>query len=134
MSGADRVAAAFLWVLMALGSVAMWVAIPAGWLWVAGHITSDQAQHILLSVLGAPVAIIVWARLLFWINRLYLRITAPRVMAELAAMDEDDVEEPQFVRGPLEPLMVGSLVIALIAMTVWFFVFAQDPPAMLSGA
>lgn len=127
----DRIVAAFLWVLMAFGSVAMWVGVPAGWLFVAGQITSDQTQHIALSIFGAPVAIIIWARGLFWINRLYMQVTLPRIMKEIEEADEDD--EIRTINGPLEPLLVGSLAIAIIAMGVWFFVFAKDPPAMLSG-
>ncbi len=132
MSGLDRVAAGFLLLLMFVGSLAMWVGVPAGWLWVAGQITSDQAQHILLSVIGVPIAIIIWARGLFWLNRLYMRVTMPRLMKELDEMDDEDMDEPRWMRGPLEALLVGSLWIALISMAIWFFFFAENPPAMLS--
>ena len=130
MSTADRMVAAFLWILMAVGSIAMWVGVPAGWLWVAGRITSDQAQHITLSVIGVPLAIILWARCLFWLNRLYMRVTMPRLMRELEEAPDD--EEPRVIRGPLEPLMVGSLVVAIIVMAIWFFFFAERPPPTLS--
>lgn len=130
MSTGDRMVAAFLWILMAVGSVAMWVGVPAGWLWVAGQITSDQAQHITLSVIGVPLAIILWARGLFWLNRLYMRVTMPRLMREIEEAPDD--EEPRIIRGPLEPLMVGSLVVAIVAMAIWFFFFAERPPATLS--
>lgn len=131
MTAGDRVVAAFLWILMGIGSLAMWVGVPAGWLWVAGQITSDQTQHIMLSVLGVPIAIILWARGLFWLNRLYVRVTMPRLIAELEEMDDEE-DEPRWIRGPLEPLLVGSLLIAVVAMAVWFFVFAERPPSMLS--
>ncbi|MDQ3729138.1 MAG: hypothetical protein M3355_06065 [Actinomycetota bacterium] len=130
LSGTDRTVAAFLWTLMALGSVAMWVGVPAGWLWVAGQITSVPAQHIVLSVLGVPLAIIIWARGLFWLNRLHMRVTMPRLMREIEEADDD--EEPRTIRGPLEPLLVGSLVVAIVAMAVWFFFFAERPPPTLS--
>jgi hypothetical protein len=130
MSTGDRMVAAFLWLLMALGSLAMWVGVPAAWLWIAGKITSDQAQHIMLSVIGVPLAIIIWARGLFWLNRLYMRVTMPRLMRELEEAPED--EEPRVIRGPLEPLLVGSLVVALVVMAVWFFFFAERPPPTLS--
>ena len=130
LSLGDRAVAAFLWILMAVGSVAMWVGVPAGWLWVAGKITADQAQHITLSVIGVPIAIIIWARGLFWLNRLYMRVTMPRLMRELEEAPED--EEPRVIRGPLEPLMVGSLAVAIVAMAIWFFFFAERPPATLS--
>jgi len=130
LSAGDRVVAAFLWILMAVGSVAMWVGVPAGFLWIAGKITSDQAQHITLSVIGVPLAIILWARGLFWLNRLYMRVTMPRLMREIEEAPDD--EEPRVIRGPLEPLMVVSLAVAIVAMAIWFFFFAERPPATLS--
>src|SRR5687767_9609679 len=132
LSTGDRMVAAFLWLLMALGSLAMWVGVPAAWLWIAGKITSDQAQHITLSVIGVPLAIIIWARGLFWLNRLYMRVTMPRLMRELEEAPDD--EEPRVIRGPLEPLLVGSLVVALVVMAVWFFIFAERPPSTLSSS
>jgi len=131
MSGTDRTVAAFLWILMALGSIAMWVGVPAGWLWVAGQITSVPAQHIMLSILGVPLAIIIWARGLFWLNRLHMRVTMPRLMREIEEADDED-EESRTIRGPLEPMMVGSLAVAIVAMAVWFFFFAEGPPPTLS--
>lgn len=130
LSTGDRLVAAFLWLLMALGSLAMWVVVPAGWLWLAGKITSDQAQHITLSVIGVPLAIILWARGLFWLNRLHMRVTMPLLIRELEEAPDD--EPPRPIRGPLEPLMVGSLAIALVAMAIWFFFFAETPPSTLA--
>ena len=130
LSTGDRLVAAFLWLLMAIGSLAMWVAVPAAWLWLAGKITSDQAQHITLSVIGVPLAIILWARGLFWLNRLHMRVTMPLLIRELEEAPDD--EPPRPIRGPLEPLMVGSLAIALVAMAIWFFFFAETPPSTLA--
>ncbi|MDX6586746.1 MAG: hypothetical protein QOI31_1219 [Solirubrobacterales bacterium] len=130
LSTGDRMVAAFLWILMAVGSFAMWVAVPAAWLWVAGKITSDQAQHITLSVIGVPLAIIIWARGLFWLNRLHMRVTMPRLIRELEEAPDD--EPPRPIRGALEPLMVGSLAIAILAMAIWFFFFAETPPSTLA--
>jgi hypothetical protein len=126
-SGEPRTAAAavFLVLLMGAGSLLLWIGIPAGWLWVAGRITSEPSEHLLLSILGAPMAMIAWARFLFWLNRLYLRVTARLTPLDLE--DEDDEDEPRWLRGPLEPLLVVSLAIALIAMLFWFFVLAENP-------
>jgi hypothetical protein len=74
-----------------------------------------------LTILG----MVLFARLLFWINKLYLRVLAQETGLE----PEDDAEEdrPRYARGPLEPILVASLVVALIALTVWFFAFAENP-------
>lgn len=130
LSTGDRLVAAFLWLLMAVGSLAMWVGVPAGFLWVAGKVTADQAQHIMLSVIGVPLAIILWARGLFWLNRLHMRVTRPLLIRELEEAPDD--EPPRPIRGPLEPLMVGSLAVAIVAMAIWFFFFAETPPSTLA--
>jgi hypothetical protein len=58
------------------------------------------------------------------LNRLYLRVTLdPAQMDE----DEDDEEEGRWMRGPLEPLLVGSLLIAVAALFVWFLFMAENP-------
>jgi hypothetical protein len=31
------------------------------------------------------------------------------------------------VRGPLEPMLIVSFLVALVALCVWFFVFAENP-------
>lgn len=126
-TGVDRMAAAFLLLLMAVGSLMLWIAVPAGWLWVAGKITAEPAQHILLSIVGAPLAIIAWARFLFWVNRLYLRVTAGSAAVE--ASEDEEEEEARWVRGPLEPLLVVTLLLAFAALFFWFFVYAEDPGA-----
>jgi hypothetical protein len=119
----------FLLLLMAVGALLLWIGVPAGWLWIAGQLTEDTAQHFLLSAIGAPVAIIAWARFLFWLNRLYLRVNLGPA-AVTRDPDELDDDPPRWVRGPLEPLLVGSLCVALVAMFFWFFVLAESPNAV----
>jgi hypothetical protein len=41
--------------------------------------------------------------------------------------DEEEDESPR-MSGPLEPLLVWSLYIAVVVLLVWFFAFAQNPP------
>jgi hypothetical protein len=127
-STVDRAVSAFLLLLMAVGSLLLWIGVPAGWLWVAGKITEDTTAHFLVSALGAPIAIIAWARVLFWLNRLYLRVNHGPSAVE-PDPDEAEDDPPRWVRGPLEPLLVGSLCIALAAMLAWFFVLAESPNA-----
>jgi hypothetical protein len=69
-------------------------------------------------------AMAVWGWFLFWLNGLYLRITG-------FWDDEDPDEPPKRIRGPLEPILVSSLIIALVALLVWFFVFAENPSSQV---
>jgi hypothetical protein len=63
--------------------------------------------------------------ILFWLNGLYLRVTG--ILARLEA-DEEETGWHRRVRGPLEPLMAISFVIAAVALTIWFFFVAENPP------
>jgi hypothetical protein len=123
LSAVDRMAAGFLLALLALGSLTLWIGIPIGWLWVASKITGTSGSHFFAAMVGTPIAIILFGAVLAWINRLYLRI----VRSGPAEPIEDEEDEPRFVRGPLEPLLVGSLAIAVAALCVWFFVLAENP-------
>lgn len=122
--GRDRAAALFLLALMAVGSVALWIGIPAGCLWTASKFTESGAYHFLLALPLTITAMALFAPVLVWMNRLYVRVV-------YESWVEEDVEEEQVraLRGPLEPLLVGSLLLAIFTMMIWFFVFAQDPPS-----
>jgi formate hydrogenlyase subunit 3/multisubunit Na+/H+ antiporter MnhD subunit len=122
----DRLAAGFLLLLLAIGSLTLWIGVPAGWLWLASKLTDSEATHFVAAIVGTPVAIVLFGWLLVWINRLYLRVRWASVPQP--ADYEDDEDEPRPMRGPLEPLLAASLVIALVALVVWFFVFAENPP------
>ena len=117
----DRLAAAFLLVLMALGSLVLWIGVPVGSLWAASKLSESVAGHLLIALPLTLAAMIVWGAFLFWLNALYLRVIG--ALAE----PEDPDEPPRRIRGPLEPLLVGSLVIGIVAFLVWFFAFAEDP-------
>jgi len=122
----DRAASAFLLTLMTFGCGVLWLGVPAGVLWLTGRVTEDPIQHLSVSLLAVPLAMIVCARWLFWLNRLHLRVAFGRAAME-ADPDADEFDEPSWLRGPLEPLLVTTLILALIAMAVWFFVFAENP-------
>ena len=122
---ADRLAAGFLLALMALGAFALWLGVPAACLYASSRIAGSSAEHFLLDLPMTVAAMIAWGAFLVWLNTVYLRVTG--VISRYAADDEEfGGSSPRFLRGPLEPLLIGSLVIALIAITLWFLFFAHS--------
>ena len=121
----DRLAAAFLLALMAVGALVLWIGVPVGSLWVASKLSDSGTGHLLIALPLVPTAMIVWGTFLFWLNALYLRAIGVLVVPE------DPDEPPPRARGPLEPMLVASLVIAIAAFLVWFFVFAENPTVSL---
>jgi hypothetical protein len=115
----DRLAAGFLVVLMAIGSLVLWVGVPVGALWGLGKLTHSTATHFLASLVVIPIGLILFAIGLGWLNRLYLRIHQ--------ATEPNDEEQPGPIRGPLEYFMRWSLLAAFTSFLLWFFILAERP-------
>jgi Na+/H+ antiporter NhaD/arsenite permease-like protein len=124
MSPLDRALAGLLLVLMAAGSLWLWIGVPALTLWGVAQIVDTSGQHLVLGLLAVPAAMVLFAGLLFWLNGLYLRVVAPRLILE----DEDG--ELRRIRGPLELLMGWSLGAAVVVALIWLFL---HPIPQLSG-
>lgn len=121
---ADRLAAAFLLILLTVGSAALWIAIPLGCLWVSSMLTDSFGYHFVIALPMTLSAMVIWALFLAWLNRLYLRVTG--VLAR-AAEYEDEEGWTRRLRGPLEPLLATWFLIAIAGLIVWFFLFAENP-------
>ena len=120
----ERAAGAFVLVVLALASLVFWIGIPIGGLWALSKATDSFAGHFVLGLIGVPVAMALFSIVLFWLNGLYLRVTG--VIARLEA-EEEETGWQRRIRGPLEPMLLFSFVIALVALTIWFFFFAENP-------
>jgi hypothetical protein len=123
---ARRVAALLLIAAMAVGSLALWLAVPLACLYAASKLVGTSGEEYVVGLPMTIAAMVAFGAFLAWLNRLYLRITG--VLARYEAELEDLGVTPPFLRGPLEPLLVGSLVVALVVLAVWFFGYAKNPP------
>jgi hypothetical protein len=121
----DRAAAGFILVLLGVGSLVLWVGIPYGLLWLFGRVTDSWNGHFLMSVLLIPVAMALFAPALFWLNGLYLRVTG--VLRPEDAEDDRD----RSLRGPLEIFLYAGMIMAVVALCVWFFGYAHNPPEII---
>ena len=121
----ERLAGAFVLAVLAAACLVFWIGIPVGGLWALSKATDSFATHFVLGLIGVPVAMALFSPALFWLNGLYLRVTG--VIARLEA-EQEETGWHRRVRGPLEPMLIVSFVVALIALTIWFFVFAENPP------
>ena len=117
----EWLAATFLLALMALGTLVLWIGVPSATLWAASKLADSLASHFVIGLPMTLTGMIVWGAFLFWLNGVYLRV------AGHGEEPEDPEAPPRRIRGPLEPLLIGSLVIAIIVLFVWFFAFAENP-------
>ena len=120
--------------LMAAGSIVMWVGLPLGLIWLASAITDSSQPSLgpyLLILIGLPVGMVAIGKLLGALDRMHGRITGrlddgPRRAAWLQSMrDERGPRRKQ--RSVLDTVMIVSVLAALAAGAVWFIAFAGSP-------
>lgn len=125
-----RPVALVLIALMAVGSVAMWVAVPIFWLWLASKLQEGSQPSLgpyLLVIAGIAISMFAIGKLLARLDRLYAVVLgAPRQQRIQASWQRSMRGERGSTRRRtvLDSVMVVSVGIALVAFGVWFFGFA----------
>ena len=107
--------------MLTAGSFFFWLGIPVLVLWGLSTATESSARHFVLGLIAVPTAMATFAPLLIWLNGVYLRVTGARTV-------EDTGRQRTRPGGPLEFLLVSSFLIGMVALLIWFFVFAENPP------
>ena len=116
--------------LMALGSVFMWLGLPALLVYLASRVADSPNPSMgpyLLIIIGLPVGMIAVGKLLGTLDRYHGRITGldhgrPEQSTWLKSMRGE--RERRRRRSVLDTVMIVSVGTALIAFAVWFFAFA----------
>jgi hypothetical protein len=122
---------ALLVLLMAVGSVFMWIGVPVLWLYLASRLyeSSQPSFGVYFGVLVAiAVSMALMGKLLGILNRWHMAITGnlPRKREQtiwLKSMRGDASERRE--HGVLATVMAWSVGIALILFGAWFFLFAE---------
>ena len=116
MSGAARL---FVLGVLALGCLALWLGVPAGGLWLAAQVTSSFGPHLVLALAFIVAGMALVAIALSWVNDLYLRVSGGRMVLSAG--------QPVRRRGPLEPMLVATLALAILSFALWFLLIAENP-------
>jgi uncharacterized membrane protein YbhN (UPF0104 family) len=104
--------------MMFISSLALWVAVPLGWLWVGAQLqagTGSVGVALLAMLVGILASVAALVGLLGWLGRKHIEIQ------ELRGREIGETT-------PLEQVLVGSAVIAVLGFAVWFFGFSGSPP------
>jgi hypothetical protein len=126
--------ALLLVLMMAAGSIVMWVGLPLGLIWVASAITDSSQPTMgpyLLILIGLPLGMVAIGKALGALDRVHGRITGrlddgPQRAAWLQSMrDERGPRRKQ--RSVLDTVMIVSVLAAVAVGGVWFIAFAGSP-------
>jgi len=128
-----RVAAGFVALVMLLLALSLWTVIPLAWLWIGSQLAATQFPSLgpyVVVLLGVIVSILIVAWILGHLNDLYMRLTgvhnvAPIRLGWLKSLR--DSEKTQVPPTVLETVIIGSVLLATIALLIWFFTLAGSP-------
>jgi hypothetical protein len=117
-------------IVMALGSVVVWLVSPIVWLWIGSQMTDSTQPSLgpyLLVLAGMVLTAVVIGKFLGMVNRMHMRITgrapdkrAPAKWNRSMRGERTPVND----RGVLEQVMAISVSCALVLFGIWFFAFA----------
>jgi hypothetical protein len=116
--------------VMAAGSIVMWLVSPVAWLWVASRMTNSSQPSLgpyLLVLVGMVLTAVVIGKFLGVVNRAHMRVTGRlRDRREHATWNRSMRGERTSTadRGVLEQVMLISVGCALVLFGIWFFAFA----------
>jgi hypothetical protein len=112
-----------------LGSMALWVVVPFGSLWLASQIGDDAQTVVLAALLICPIAMLACGLLLAWLYGQYLRVSGSGATREHTAWLGSLSGERKTRRGR-RPILDTSLTIsaatAIVLLLVWFLFLAEN--------
>jgi hypothetical protein len=120
--------------LMAAGSILMWVGLPLGLIWLASSLTSSSQPSLgpyLLILIGLPVGMVIIGKALGSMDRLHGRITGrlddERHRAAWLQSMRDERGPSRKQRSVLDTVMIISVLLAIVVGAIWFIAFAGSP-------
>jgi hypothetical protein len=125
-----RPAALLLVLLMAVGSVFLWLGIPFGWIWGVSHAVKTSQPTLgpyVVILIGLPLSMWIVGKLLFKLNHVYSRLTGQTHEVHVQLPWHRSMRGERVVQRPstvLEVVMIVSVSLALLAFAIWFFFFA----------
>lgn len=120
--------------LMAAGSIVMWIGVPLGLIWLASALTDSSQPSLgpyLLILVGLPIGMFAIGKVLGSLDRAHGRVTGrhdegPKRAAWLqSTRDERGPQRKQ--RSVLDTVMIVSVLLAIVVGGVWFLAFAGSP-------
>jgi hypothetical protein len=130
---ARGIAASFVFLAMLLAAFSLWTAIPLSWVYIASKLSETQfpsgGPYAVVAV-GIVVSILFVAWLIGRLNNLYIRITGTNRLHPIrpgwlkSMRDTAPVSQSVTV---VEAVLMGSVMLAALALTLWFFLLAGSP-------
>lgn len=132
--GAGRgLAAALVFVAMLLAAFSLWTAIPLSWVYIASKLSETQfpaGGPYAVVVIGILLTFVVVAWLIGRLNNLYIRITGTNRIGPIRPTWLKSMRDTAPIQSSVtvvEAVLMASVMLAALALTLWFFFLAGSP-------
>jgi hypothetical protein len=132
-SPARGLAASFVFIVMLLTALALWTAIPLGWIYIGSKVADTQfpaeGPYAVVAV-GIIVTIVIDAWLIGRLNGLYVRITGTNRLSPMRPSWLKSMRDTGSAAGSttvVEAVMMGSVMLAVLVFFAWFLLLAGSP-------
>jgi hypothetical protein len=133
ISPAQGLAASFVFVVMLFTALALWTAIPVGWIWIGSKVATTQfpaAGPYAVVAIGIILTVVLDAWLIGRLSALYMRITGTNRLAPMRPSWLKSMRDSGTGAGTttvVEAVMMGSVLLAGVVFVGWFFLLAGSP-------
>jgi hypothetical protein len=132
-SAARGLAATVVFIAMLLAAFSLWTAIPLSWVYIASKLSHTQFPSggpyiVVIAGILASVVFVGW--LIGRLNGLYIRITGTNRLGPMRPNWLRSMRDTAPIRGSVtvvEAVLMSSVMLAALALTVWFFLLAGSP-------
>jgi hypothetical protein len=130
---ARGLAASVVFVVMLAAALSLWTAIPLSWIYIASKLSHSQFPSqgpYFVVAAGIIVSVLVVAWLIGRLNQLYIQITGTNRLAPMRPAWLKSMRDTSSTTGTttvVEAVLMGSVMLALLCLTVWFFLLAGSP-------
>lgn len=118
---------------MLVAAFSLWTAIPLSWIYIGSKLSETQfpsgGPYAIVAV-GIVASILLVAWLIGRLNSLYIRITGTNRLEPIRPTWLKSMRDTAPVRGSVtvvEAVMMASVMLAVLAFTVWYALWAGSP-------
>jgi hypothetical protein len=130
---ARGLAASLIFVAMLFAALALWTLIPLGWIYIGSKVSStqfpSQGPYFVVAA-GILISILLVAWLIGRLNRLYIQVTGTNRLAPMRPTWLKSMRDTSPQAGTttvVEAVLMGSVILAALTLTFWFFLLAGSP-------
>ena len=127
------VSASLIFVAMLFAALSIWTVLPLTWLYIGSKVSDTQfpaeAPYAVV-IVGLIASIVLVAWLISRLNRLYMDITGTNRLAPMRPAWMRSMRDTPVPKGDttvVEAVLMGSVLLAAVALTIWFFLLAGSP-------